>query len=206
MHLLVHCKQNPIDILGGAIRGCMSPEKKTGKSKTICGSFVAPKNGKRENNRRLLRRAFKFSYICFASEGATRRFCIWTILKGWWDDLFFSRFWRNYVSILGFNDPEVVTRPPLFRLFCRNYEMILGFDYFRGASEWSWVLRILKESKTKLFCLWEISADFLTQSPLGKSRYEISGQRTPSTPAVKILNFETPCLSWKRLGTGWCTR
>ena len=45
--------------------------------------------------------------------------------------------------------------------------MILGFDYFEGVSERSWVFTILKESKTKLLCLWTDLVDFLTQSPLG---------------------------------------
>jgi len=58
----------------------------------------------------------------------TRQSCIPTILKGGRDDLFFWRFWKKYVSILGFYDPEVVTRRPLFRLFCRDYVVILGFD------------------------------------------------------------------------------
>ena len=44
--------------------------------------------------------------------------------------------------------------------------MILGFDYFAGVSERSWVLRILKKSKTKLFCLLTDLAIFLTQSSL----------------------------------------
>jgi len=48
--------------------------------------------------------------------------------------------------------------------FCIDF--ILGFDYFDGVSENSWVLTILKGSKTKLFCLWTDLADFLTQSPL----------------------------------------
>jgi len=56
----------------------------------------------------------KSSYRCCASAGATRRFCIWTILKGWRDDLFFWRFWGNYVSTLGFYNPEVVTKRTLF--------------------------------------------------------------------------------------------
>jgi len=33
-----------MEILRAAIRGCMSPEKKTGKAKIIGDSFVAPKN------------------------------------------------------------------------------------------------------------------------------------------------------------------
>jgi len=45
--------------------------------------------------------------------------------------------------------------------------MILGFDYFEEVMELSWVLRVLKGSKTKLFYLWMDLADFLTQSPLG---------------------------------------
>jgi len=39
----MHCNQNPIEKLGAAIRGCMSPENKTGKANAIGGSFVAPK-------------------------------------------------------------------------------------------------------------------------------------------------------------------
>ena len=109
----------------------------------------------------------KSSYRCFASEGATRQACIWMILKGERDNLFSWQFWRNYVSISGLYDLEVVTRRPFFRLIYRDYEMILGFDYFEWVSEWSWVLRTLKESKTKHFCLWTDSADFLTQSPIG---------------------------------------
>jgi len=55
-----------------------------------------------------------------------------------------------------------------------NY-FILGFDYFEGASEKSWVLTILKGSKTELFCLWTDLADFLTQSSLGDVdvKYEV---------------------------------
>jgi len=49
--------------------------------------------------------------------------------------------------------------------FCIDF--ILGFDHLEGASEKSWVLTILKGSKTKLFCLWTDLADFLTHSPLG---------------------------------------
>jgi len=45
--------------------------------------------------------------------------------------------------------------------------MNIIFDYFQGVSERSWVLTILKGSKTKLFCLWTDLADFLTQSSLG---------------------------------------
>jgi len=69
------------------------------------------------------------------------------------------------VSILGFYDPEVVTRRPLFQLFCKDYVMILGFDYFEGVSERSGVLTILKGSKTKRFCLWTDLADFLLNLP-----------------------------------------
>ena len=47
--------------------------------------------------------------------------------------------------------------------FCIDF--ILGFDNFEGVSEKSWVLTILKGSKTILFCLWTDLADFLTQSP-----------------------------------------
>ena len=53
------------------------------------------------------------------------------------------------------------------RILKFSINFILGFDYFEGASEKSWVLTILKVSKTKLFCLWTDLADFLTQSPLG---------------------------------------
>jgi len=44
--------------------------------------------------------------------------------------------------------------------------MILGFDYFEGVLERSWVLTILKGSKTKLFCLWTDLADFLNSISL----------------------------------------
>ena len=45
--------------------------------------------------------------------------------------------------------------------------MNIGFDLFRGVSERSWVLTIIKGSKTELFCLRTDLADFLTQSSLG---------------------------------------
>jgi len=53
--------------------------------------------------------------------------------------------------------------------------IILGFDYFEGVSERSGVLKILKGSKTKLFCLWTDLADFLTQFPLGDidAKYQV---------------------------------
>ena len=73
----------------------------------------------------------------------------------------------NYVSILGYYDPDVVTRRPLFRIFCTDYVMILELVCFEGVSERSWVLTILKGSKTKPFWLWTDLADFITQSPLG---------------------------------------
>jgi len=136
----------------------------------------------------------KSSYRCLASEGATRRSCIWMILKGGRDDLFSWKFWRNYVSISGFYDPEVVTRRPFFRLFYRDYEIILGFDYFEWVSEWFRVLRTLKESKTKLFCSWTDLADFFYPISHTGCRCEISGQRTPARPAVKIETLKQ--LDW----------
>jgi len=135
--------------------------------------------------------------------------CIWgrdeTILysndlKGGRNSLFFRRFWGNYVLVLGFYDPEVVTRRPLLRLFCRAYEMILVFYHFEGGSEWDRVLRILKETKTKLFRLWTDLADFLNSISHRKCRCEISDQRTPARPAVKFWTL--PCLTWKGLATG----
>jgi len=96
----------------------------------------------------------KSSYRCSAPEGATRRCCIWTILNVWRDNVFFWRFWRIYVSILGFYDPGLVPWLPLFRLFGRDYAMILGFDYFEEKLEIHCVLTILKGPKNIFFFVY----------------------------------------------------
>ena len=72
-------------------------------------------------------------------------------------------------------------------------DFILGFDDFEGVSGKSWVLTILKGSRTNLFCLWTDLADFFkTQSPLGDVNVRSDN---PCETRSKILNLETPCLS-----------
>jgi len=122
-------------------------------------------------------------------EGGARRSILLAILKKLRFDLRFWRSWSGdettFISAIlqGLRDYL------RFWLFWMSVGMILGLENS-------------KRVKKQTFLFMDGFGWFFYSISLRGCRCEISGQRTPARPAVKIWTLKHLCLSWKRQGTG----
>jgi len=139
-----------------------------------------------------------FLLTSLSSEEVTRRFCIWMILKGTRRSIlsailkalrFDLRFLRSCILDETTYIPAILhgLRDGLrFWLFLRSVGKILGLDDF-------------KRVKKQTFLFMDGFGWFFDSISLRGCRSEISGQRTPSRPAVKFWTLKH--LVWLERGS-----